>query len=386
MFEIEVIQRHPSFSPSIARSHVKLLERYDIIRDNIIWSVHRACLEHFSDEGGYFDVVVRPMLQQGHEGELCSWLKEMSLIRTVSSCPHLDCKGRSLAWNPARIVDKYSWSCPNCQRKQSIRDSSFFLGIKCDLKMCLQLILGWCQRIPCEIVASHLGIYRRCTAQGIPWQCYRISSLMYTPKDSYILRQYMFLRILTHRHVSGKKQDYPFVSVWLWNSCKICGICKLSVQGTARLQRGKMITSDRQLVRQHSCCVHTSGGTYIGSFFFLRNMSTHKCSTGQIISLYHSPCADVKKHVVRKIYERCDEVSAVYVEKHPEDWLLGGESAILIVDEFPSGYMTEHQPDVNCARKRNNNSHTIICIAEVNTVPTRIWLHMIEAVPEVYTG
>ncbi|XP_011142648.1 uncharacterized protein LOC105185102 isoform X1 [Harpegnathos saltator] len=207
----------------------------------------RACLEHFSDEGGYFDVVVRPMLQQGHEGELCSWLKEMSLIRTDSNCPHLDCKGRSLAWNPARIVDKYSWSCPNCQRKQSIRDNSFFLGIKCDLKMCLQLILGWCQRIPCEIIASYL---------------------------------------------------------------------------------------------------------------------------------------DVKKHVVRKIYERCDEVSAVYVEKHPEDWLLGGESAILIVDEFPSGYMTEHQVDINCARKRNNNSHIIICIAEVNTIPTRVWLHMIEAVPE----
>ncbi|EFN82351.1 hypothetical protein EAI_01492 [Harpegnathos saltator] len=91
---------------------------------------------------------------------------------------------------------------------------------------------------------------------------------------------------------------------------------------------------------------------------------------------------DVKKHVVRKIYERCDEVSAVYVEKHPEDWLLGGESAILIVDEFPSGYMTEHQVDINCARKRNNNSHIIICIAEVNTIPTRVWLHMIEAVPE----
>lgn len=97
------------------------------------------------------------MLQQGHEGELCGWLKEMSLIRTVSNCPHSDCKGRSLAWHPARIVDKYNWSCPDCMRKQSIRENSFFFGIKCDLKMCLQLILGWCQRIPCEVTASYLG-------------------------------------------------------------------------------------------------------------------------------------------------------------------------------------------------------------------------------------
>ncbi|XP_011642183.1 uncharacterized protein LOC105430357 [Pogonomyrmex barbatus] len=207
----------------------------------------RTCLGHFSDQGGLFDVVVRPMLQQGHEGELCSWLKEMSLIGTVCSCPHSDCNGRSLIWSPARIVDKYIWSCPDCTRRQSIREKSFFFGIKCDLKMCLQLILGWCQKIPCEVTASYL---------------------------------------------------------------------------------------------------------------------------------------DVKKHVVRKIYERCDEVSAIYVKKHPEDWLLGSEGAILIVDEFPGGYMTEHQPDINFTKKRNNNSHTIICIAEANTIPPRIWLHMIEAVPE----
>lgn len=91
----------------------------------------------------------------------------------------------------------------------------------------------------------------------------------------------------------------------------------------------------------------------------------------------------MKKHVVRKIYERCDEVSAIYIKKHPEDWLLGGESTILVVDEFPGGYMTECQKDINSAKKRNNNSHTIICIAEVNTIPTRLWLHMIETVSEV---
>ncbi|XP_011155469.1 uncharacterized protein LOC105192883 [Solenopsis invicta] len=207
----------------------------------------RTCSEHFSDQSGLFDIAVRPMLQEGHEGELCSWLKEMSLIRTTCNCRNLDCKGRNLTWSPARIIDKYVWTCPNCTQKQPIRENSFFLGIKCDLKLCLQLILGWCQNIPCEDTASYL---------------------------------------------------------------------------------------------------------------------------------------DVKQHVVRKTYERCDEVSSIYVRKHPDDWLLGGQGAILIVDEFPGGYMTEHQPDINSTKKRNNNSQTIICIAEAKTVPPRIWLHMIEAIPE----
>ncbi|KAF7380095.1 hypothetical protein HZH66_014450 [Vespula vulgaris] len=163
----------------------------------------RDCSDHFGDHGGYFDVVVRPMLQQGHEGELC---------------------GRSLVWNPARIVDKYNWTCPDCTKKQSIREKSFFLGIKCDLKLCLQLILGWCQKISYEDAASYL---------------------------------------------------------------------------------------------------------------------------------------DIKTHIVKKVYERCDEVSETYVMSHPEDWILGDKSAIVIVDEFPG-----------------------VCMAEANTLPPRMWLHMIEAIPE----
>lgn len=53
------------------------------------------------------------------------------------------------------------------------------------------------------------------------------------------------------------------------------------------------------------------------------------------------------------------------------------------MDEFPNGYMTENPSDITSAKKRNNNSHTIVCIAEANTIPTRMWFHMIEAFPEV---
>jgi len=62
---------------------------------------------------------------------------------------------------------------------------------------------------------------------------------------------------------------------------------------------------------------------------------------------------------------------------------LGGEDAILVVDEFPGGYMTERQPDVNSAKKRNNNAHTIICIVEANSIPPRVWLHMVHTLAEV---
>lgn len=68
---------------------------------------------------------------------------------------------------------------------------------------------------------------------------------------------------------------------------------------------------------------------------------------------------------------------------HPEDWILGDKSAIVIVDEFPGGCMTRNYIDTCTNKKRNNNSHTIVCMAEANTLPPRMWLHMIEAIPEV---
>ena len=99
------------------------------------------------------------MLQKGHEGELCCWLREMSLLRTFTSCPQENCKGRNLIWSPARIIDKYKWTCAGCTQVQSIRDNSFFITIKCDLKMCLQIILAWCQVIPTGITAADLGTH-----------------------------------------------------------------------------------------------------------------------------------------------------------------------------------------------------------------------------------
>jgi hypothetical protein len=97
------------------------------------------------------------MLQPGHEGELCGWLRELSLIRSNMNCPTEGCNGKNLTWSPARSIDKYSWYCVECKKRQTLRDSSFFLQIKCDLKLCMQIIVAWCQSIPSEVVVSYLG-------------------------------------------------------------------------------------------------------------------------------------------------------------------------------------------------------------------------------------
>ncbi|GLH03768.1 hypothetical protein R5R35_014145 [Gryllus longicercus] len=126
-----------------------------------------------SKECEYFHMVIRPMLTPGHEGELCEWMKEMGLLRRGWRCTNEDCKGaRSyMVWNKARVVDKYNWACPNCSRKISIREGSFFVHIKCELKHIFQVILGWCEKVSSEITAKNLElknhvvarIYERCT-------------------------------------------------------------------------------------------------------------------------------------------------------------------------------------------------------------------------------
>lgn len=97
--------------------------------------------------------------------------------------------------------------------------------------------------------------------------------------------------------------------------------------------------------------------------------------------------AETKEHIVRKVYEQCDKVTSAYVKRHADQWMLGGQNKILIVDEFPNGCMSTvssvNSSSPGKGKKRNNNSHTVLCIAEVNEFPTRMWLHMIQALPEV---
>ncbi|XP_023247428.1 uncharacterized protein LOC106635802 isoform X2 [Copidosoma floridanum] len=204
--------------------------------------------ERFTDNGGSYDMVVKKMLNDGHEGELCLWLKEVSLIRSDMNCLTESCNGKSLTWQPSRVVDKYCWYCTNCKKKQFIRDSSFFLQIKCELKICMQIIVAWCQFTPSEVVVSYLGL---------------------------------------------------------------------------------------------------------------------------------------KHFVVRKTYEKLAKVAELYVVNHINEWILGGPDKIIIIDEYPSGYMTETLINAPVTKRRNNNNcHTILCMAEVKDIPPRMWMHIMNANPE----
>lgn len=87
---------------------------------------------------------------------------------------------------------------------------------------------------------------------------------------------------------------------------------------------------------------------------------------------------------MKKVYERCGKVTELYVTTHPEDFRIGGPGVVLIVDEYPGGLMAvDSITDVTITKKRNNNYHTIMCIAEATLIPPRMWLHMIKTMPEV---
>lgn len=105
-------------------------------------------------------MVIRPMLNAGHEGELCEWLKQMGLLRRGLKCSNTNCKGGKMEWSKARVVDKYNWCCTACPKKVSIRDGSFFMPVKCELKVVIQAILSWCERMPVEVAANNLSEYK----------------------------------------------------------------------------------------------------------------------------------------------------------------------------------------------------------------------------------
>ncbi|KAF7989172.1 hypothetical protein HCN44_007482 [Aphidius gifuensis] len=139
------------------------------------------------DNGGFFDSIVRPMFQSGHEGELHTWLKDMSLIRSSLSCSNPDCNERNLTWHSARVVDRFSWKCLICRKNYAIRDSSFFHSVKCDFKTALELILGWCQNIPPKTIASITNtkdfnarkVYERCTKIADTWVMSHINEYLF---------------------------------------------------------------------------------------------------------------------------------------------------------------------------------------------------------------
>lgn len=74
----------------------------------------------------------------------------------------------------------------------------------------------------------------------------------------------------------------------------------------------------------------------------------------------------------------------MFIKKHVNEWTLGGPGMVVVVDEFPCGYMKQNGTDVTVTKKRNNNANNILCIAEAgDKIPPRMWFHVFKSHPEV---
>jgi hypothetical protein len=88
--------------------------------------------------------------------------------------------------------------------------------------------------------------------------------------------------------------------------------------------------------------------------------------------------ADLKTHIVKKVYDQCGDVASRYVLDHYHDWLLGGDGAVVVIDVYPDGYMTSTPPDKDGLKKKTQKK--ILCIADTSCMPARIWARIIQVV------
>jgi hypothetical protein len=119
-------------------------------------------------------MTIKPLLEEGKDGELIDWLKDINLLRRTQKCTNPECQGtKPMEWKRARIVDKFHWSCPLCKKKVSIRTDSPLSEFHCSFKIILDTIVAWCDGISLEeytkenkavkgVIAKR--IYSACTA------------------------------------------------------------------------------------------------------------------------------------------------------------------------------------------------------------------------------
>ncbi|XP_014240492.1 uncharacterized protein LOC106661535 [Cimex lectularius] len=99
----------------------------------------------------YFQMTIKPLLEEGKDGELIDWLKDIGLLKRSQKCTNPDCQGtKPMEWKRARIVDKFHWSCPLCKKKVSIRNDSPLAEFHCSFKIILDTITAWCDGVSLE--------------------------------------------------------------------------------------------------------------------------------------------------------------------------------------------------------------------------------------------
>ncbi|XP_046389866.1 uncharacterized protein LOC124158680 [Ischnura elegans] len=85
---------------------------------------------------------------------------------------------------------------------------------------------------------------------------------------------------------------------------------------------------------------------------------------------------DLCPRVVTRIYKQCIDVAAENIAAHQEEWALGGIGGVVLVDVFPSVYMSPNylaKQSPNEARPKR-----ILCIADLKCLPPRVWMTLLD--------
>ena len=123
-------------------------------------------------------------------------------------------------------------------------------------------------------------------------------------------------------------------------------------------------------------------------FFTLPNSIERTCVFTVImaeveVAVFLLVVADLKTHIVKKVYDQCGDVASRYVLDHSHDWLLGGDGAVVVIDVYPDGYMTSTPPDKDGLKKKTQKK--ILCIADTSCMPARIWARIIQVIVTIAT-
>lgn len=120
----------------------------------------------------YFQMTIKPLLEEGKDGELIEWLKDIGLLRRSQKCSNPECQGtKPMEWKRARIVDKYHWSCPLCKKKVSIRMDSPLADFHCSFKIILDTIIAWCDGVSLEEYTKENKVVKGVIAKRIYSTC-----------------------------------------------------------------------------------------------------------------------------------------------------------------------------------------------------------------------
>ena len=102
-----------------------------------------------------------PVLFSTNPEDIIDYLKPRGLLRTQQDCPTC---GVFMEWKKRPTCgDKFTWRCPMCHCRKSIRNESYFSKSKLSLQTWLQLIHHWSMDMPVTQAAKQAKVSEKRT-------------------------------------------------------------------------------------------------------------------------------------------------------------------------------------------------------------------------------